>query len=104
MSGGEKYMKEYEKRCQYPYACPVRGGGYPKTCFNPYGKYISDNSFEGPEGGCRPFGYQPKLPNPGGLKFYFYNYPYQGFPPDRLTPPGLGWYEYEKTGRYYNWW
>jgi len=86
---------EYQKRCQ-PYKCPIN---YPsKNCYNPYGKVNSDSE------GCRPFGYQPKRPNPGGLKFYMYDYPFQtqgGIP---ITHPGKGWYGYENTGQYYEWW
>jgi hypothetical protein len=118
----------WERRCQ-PYSCPVKYG-YPnsKTCFNPYGKVslegCSDSSSfkektdvrtlepspdsspklcsEGLE--CIPFGYQPKRFNPGGLKFSTYDYPYHTAGGVPLFPPGMGWYKYQNTGRYYTWW
>lgn len=90
-------MDEYQKRCQ-PYSCKIN---YPNSdCFNPYGKVNSQDSE------CRPFGYQPKRHNPGGLKFYVYDYPFQTQHGKPLSHPGMGWYRYEKTGKYYTdrWW
>lgn len=47
-----------------------------------------------------PVGYQPKIPNPGGLDISAYNYPYQN--PNGVVDmlPGRGWREYEQTGKY----
>lgn len=95
----ERYYSNYQKKCQ-PYKCPVRPDGYPdpKTCYNPYGKREFDSK------DCRPFGYQPMRHNPGGLKFYVYNYNYQTQGGKPLSHPGMGWYRYEKTGEYNDWW
>ena len=87
----------WQRKCQ-PYVCPIK---YPnaKTCFNPLGKTNSGDS------DCVPFGYQPKRPNPGGLKFYMYDYPYHTAGGVPLSHPGKGWYAYETTGVYNNqWW
>ncbi len=49
---------------------------------------------------CRPFNYQARRPNPGGLKFYVYNYPLQtayGLP---LRNVGKGWDRYAATGKF----
>ena len=87
----------YQKKCQ-PAKCPVPYGyPDPQTCYNPYGKTDSKDA------DCRPFGYQPKRPNPGGLKFYMYDYPYQTQGGEPITHPGKGWYKYERTGQYYTW-
>jgi hypothetical protein len=116
----------WERRCQ-PYSCPVPYGyPNPETCFNPYGKVdtptcgSSSDSIEPSRGiervkdssqsvcseglDCVPFGYQPKRPNPGGLKFSTYDYPYHTAGGNPLIPPGMGWYKYQNTGRYYTWW
>jgi hypothetical protein len=49
-----------------------------------------------------PPGYQPVQHNPGGLKFYMYDYPpfftRDGQP---MQWNGLGWKIYEKTGKFY---
>lgn len=47
-----------------------------------------------------PAGYQPKIPNPGGLDFSAYNYPYQSSGNVINILPGRGWREYENTGKY----
>jgi hypothetical protein len=52
------------------------------------------------ETNCRPFGYQPKRYNPGGLKFHMYEYPFQTADGVPITHPGQGWYGYETTGVY----
>jgi len=82
----------YSFRCQ-PYKCPV---AYPskETCYSPE-KDISDNNPR-----CIPFGYAPKRHNPGGLKFYMYDYTVQTTGDRPLTHPGKGWYTYERTGVY----
>nr|QBK86615.1 MAG: hypothetical protein LCMAC102_04110 [Marseillevirus LCMAC102] len=87
---------QYQKACQ-PYKCPVPGGyPNPKMCYHQQSKDVAL-----PESECRPFGYQPKRPNPGGLKFYMYDYPFQTQGGKPLSHPGKGWYEYENTGEYY---
>ena len=92
----EKYNPEHQKNCN-PYKCPVNYPD-PKTCFNPYGR----RDYNSPD--CRPFGYQPRRPNPGGLKFYSYYYPYQTQDGKHTFHPGMGWYRYQQTGEYSNWW
>ena len=83
------------KTCN-PYKCSINYPD-PKTCFNPH----KDNNLKSPN--CRPFGYQPVLHNPGGLKFNMYYYPYQ-VESNGLSHPGMGWYKYQQTGKYSNWW
>lgn len=51
-----------------------------------------------------PTGYAPKRPNPGGLKFYQYDYTVQTQGGQVLSHPGVGWYHYDRTGQYYQWW
>jgi len=51
-----------------------------------------------------PTGYQPMRPNPGGLKFSVYSYPFQTTGNVPLTFPGRGWRIYENTGNYNIWW
>ena len=55
-------------------------------------------------GECIPFGYQPKQPNPGGLKFYYLDYPFPDLEGNYKTHPGKGWHDYKKTGEYYVLW
>jgi len=59
----------------------------------------------GPEANtCIPFGYQPKQPNPGGLKFYYLDYPFPDLEGNLKSHPGKGWHAYAKTGEYYTLW
>lgn len=51
-----------------------------------------------------PIGYQPKRPNPGGLKFSMYDYPFHTQNGKPLSHPGIGWYNYQRTGGYYTYW
>lgn len=51
-----------------------------------------------------PFGYQPKQPNPGGLKFQYLNYPFPRVNGDYYSHQGRGWFDYSTTGRYYGPW
>ena len=51
-----------------------------------------------------PTGYSPKRPNPGQLKFYQYDYTAQTQGGRPINSPGMGWYRYQTTGQYYNWW
>ena len=51
-----------------------------------------------------PFGYQPKQPNPGALKFLYLDYAIPRVDGTMLRYPGRGWYEYSKTGEYYGPW
>lgn len=76
----------YQKKCQPGTGCPVK---YPEQCVCQQCRFNSD-------GEMIPFGYQPKLHNPGGLKFYMYDYPFQ----TASNPPGKGWYAYQRTGKY----
>ncbi len=87
------YESEYidllrkSKNCQ-PYVCP---NNYKKKC---------NNGIHNQDGNCISFGYQPKRENPGGLKFYMYDYPFQTQGGVPLTHPGKGWYKYEESGVY----
>jgi len=88
----------WSRRCQPGVACPVPYGyPNPETCY-------TQQMDTRPESDCVPFGYQPKRPNPGGLKFYMYDYPFHTAGGTVLTHPGKGWYRYENTGQYYTWW
>lgn len=86
-------LENFKKRC-FSNTDEICTPNYPdpKTC---YTQQIDTR----PESTCVPFGYQPKLPNPGGLKFSVYEYPYQN-----INPPGKGWYEYTKYGRFPSGW
>lgn len=89
-------LREIQKRCvnttvkkvNYLNGCTPRG--YMQT---------SDTSKN-----CRPFGYQPKRPNPGGLKFSIYDYPFREADGNFKNHPGMGWYAYQQTGKYDTWW
>ncbi len=93
----DPYLIPYLKRCN-KYSIPVKyptAPGKPCGCIQPPNAHPANSEY------CRPFGYQPKRNNPGGLKFYMYDYNYQtqyGIP---LTHPGRGWQSYEQTGTYY---
>ena len=79
-------LKDYEKRCN-PYSCKVR---YPdKNCWS-----AVDSSLQ-----CVPFGYQPKMENPGGKIFYQYQYPFQTQFGKPYSNKGPGWAHYQRTGR-----
>ncbi len=56
------------------------------------------------EGECIPFGYQPKQPNPGQLKFHYINYPFPALDGKLKQHPGKGWNTYGETGEYYLYW
>ena len=83
------WVREYNKICQ-PYSC--------KTVYPSSDCGRGDAPSDSPD--CVPVGYQPKRHNPGGLKFYMYDYPYHTAGGQVLTHPGKGWYAYEKTGIY----
>lgn len=50
---------------------------------------------------CVPPGYQQKRRNPGGLKFYLYDYPLQTNYGQQIGLGGELWRIYNKTGEYY---
>lgn len=90
-------LEDYERRCNIPYSSPV----YPaKDCVTPQIYPAQSLSLDGD---CRPFGYQPKRHNPGSLKFYMYDYPFQTTYGVPYRNVGKGWYKYETTGKYYSW-
>ncbi len=78
-------LKDFEKRCN-PATCKVR---YPdKNCWSPI-----------PSRDCKPFGYQPKMENPGDKIFYQYQYPFQTQFGKPYSNKGSGWAYYQRTGR-----
>jgi len=98
-------LTAFEKRCNKA-SCKVC---YPsKDCVSPQIYPAQGLSLDGDSAGvslqdCRPFGYQPKRHNPGSLKFYMYDMPFQttyGIPYRNV---GKGWFKYENTGKYYQW-
>ena len=101
-------------RTQYPYwidfeKSPTPYGNVPKSLIdfqkrcNPYSckpVYPSKNCWSGaPPGDCKPFGYQPKMENPGDKIFYQYQYPFQTQFGKPYSNKGPGWYHYQQTGR-----
>lgn len=87
MSNTNLLFPSYQRMCQ-PYAC----------------RFVAYNTVESTDTRddvCVPPGYQPKRPNPGGLKFSVYDYPYHTADGQVLNHPGMGWYRYEHTGQYY---
>lgn len=86
-------LQEYEKRCNKA-KCNV---DYPPCdCRTPSIYPAQGYGFDT----CRPFGYQPKRHNPGGLKFSMYDYNFQTVWGKPLKHYGKGWYKYETTGKY----
>ncbi len=55
-------------------------------------------------GECIPYGYQPKQPNPGQLKFNYINYPFPDLNGNLKKHPGKGWHIYNDAGLYYLTW
>jgi len=51
-------------------------------------------------GNCQQWGYEPRRPNPGGLAFTVYDYPYPRRYNAPLMHPGRGWTRYNTTGRF----
>lgn len=86
------YDTEFQKKCQ-PYKCKINYKKKDKC--HPHN--FNDNY-------CRNPGYQPQIPNPGGLKFYGFYYPFQKVKGNNIIETGEGWKKYDKTGNYYNWW
>lgn len=80
---------KFQRKCQ-PYSCKVN---YPMGCHTQKDLMFKSKT-------CRPFGYQPKRQNPGGLKFYQYDYTVQTEYGHPLNHPGRGWQYYERTGRF----
>ncbi len=77
-------LQEFQKKCNPP-VCKVI---YPiKNCW----------SAADPSG--RPFGYQPKMENPGDKIFYQYQYPFQTQFGEPYSNKGSGWAYYQRTGR-----
>jgi len=96
---------EFQKSCQ----CYKKPKKYPypnmETCTHNSLEDSLPSLFDEETGGtilgnCRPFGYQPKRPNPGGLKFYQYDYIFQKQDGKPLQHPGRGWVKYKNTGKF----
>ena len=76
--------------------------GFQKRCNPPICKrrYPGADCWSGTDPkSCRPFGYQPKEQNPGGLIFYQYQYPFQTQFGEPYSNKGKGWAYYDNTGR-----
>ncbi len=89
-------LRQWAKDCQ-PWTCPVNYP--PKNCVAPQ---IDSNPFNE----CTAVGYTPKQPNPGGLKFYIYDYPYPRPNGELPKHTSRGWNVYNTTGRFptRDWW
>lgn len=95
MYNGAPLYPAFQKSCM-PYSIPIKYSNI-GACTNVENPML----ITAPADSCYPFGYQPKQPNPGSLKFHYLNYPFPNLEGNLKQHPGQGWNSYEKTGEYY---